>query len=223
VSTVPAIGHDCWNRIGIRGDGSCADLARHVHCRNCPVYSAAAQALLDRPLSDDELVDRTRHVSRPKTIDEPGTQTVIIFRVAEEWLALPMTVVTEVTEVRPIHSLPHRRGGPLLGVANVRGALLVCVSLARLLGLEEAREPAAEPRGAHKRLLVLRRDDLRAVCQADEIHGVHRVHTWELSDVPETVGKAAARHSTAVILWRDYAVGLLDDQLLFHALQRSLA
>ncbi len=33
---------DCWNRIGVRGDGSCPELKRHIHCRNCPVYSAAA-------------------------------------------------------------------------------------------------------------------------------------------------------------------------------------
>ena len=36
--------NDCWNKIGVRGDGSCPELARHVHCRNCPVYSASAAA-----------------------------------------------------------------------------------------------------------------------------------------------------------------------------------
>ena len=39
---------DCWNRIGVRGDASCPELARHVHCHNCPVHAAAALALLDR-------------------------------------------------------------------------------------------------------------------------------------------------------------------------------
>ena len=34
--------NDCWNRIGVRGDASCPELEQHVHCRNCPVYSAAA-------------------------------------------------------------------------------------------------------------------------------------------------------------------------------------
>ena len=33
---------DCWNRIGVRGDGSCPELKQYVHCRNCPVYSAGA-------------------------------------------------------------------------------------------------------------------------------------------------------------------------------------
>lgn len=33
---------DCWNRIGVRGDGSCPRLAGYIHCRNCPVHDAAA-------------------------------------------------------------------------------------------------------------------------------------------------------------------------------------
>ena len=32
---------DCWNRIGVLGDGSCPRLAEHIHCRNCPVHAAA--------------------------------------------------------------------------------------------------------------------------------------------------------------------------------------
>ena len=35
---------DCWNTIGIRGDGSCPELARLAHCQNCPVYVTAAQS-----------------------------------------------------------------------------------------------------------------------------------------------------------------------------------
>ena len=42
--------NDCWNKIGVRGDGSCPELERHAHCRNCPVYSAAAAQLLDAEL-----------------------------------------------------------------------------------------------------------------------------------------------------------------------------
>src|SRR2546422_1979826 len=39
--------------------------------------------------------------------------------------------IAEVAERRVIHSLPHRRTGIVLGVVNVRGELLVCVSLGR--------------------------------------------------------------------------------------------
>ena len=39
------VANDCWNKIGVRGDASCAELERHIHCRNCPTYSAAAVRL----------------------------------------------------------------------------------------------------------------------------------------------------------------------------------
>jgi chemotaxis-related protein WspD len=217
------INDECWNRIGVRGDGSCVELQKHVHCHNCGVYSAAAQTLLDRPLSSDDIAERTRHIARPKAVEEQGPQTVLIFRIAAEWLALPMAVVKEVAEQRPIHSLPHRRGGVLLGVANVRGELLVCVSLRRLLTLEEGGTKPQSRHTVHQRLLVVGQGDVRAVCPVDEVHGIERAHTWTLQDLPATLSKAAGRHSNGVIMWRDHAVGFLDEQLLFHSLQRSLS
>lgn len=219
------INDECWNRIGVHGDRSCVELERHVHCRNCSVYSHAAQRLLDRPLSSKDIAEHTVHVARPANVDEQGPQTVLIFRVAAEWLALPMNAITEVAEVRPIHSLPHRRGGPLLGVTNIRGELLVCVSLRRLLATEQ--EGVAIERTSrqtvHQRLLVLGNREIRAVCPVDEVHGIERVHMWDLQDLPATVGKAAAKHTTSVIMWRDQSVGFLDERLLFPALQRSLS
>ena len=37
---------DCWNRIGVRGDASCPELADCAHCRHCATYSASAARLL---------------------------------------------------------------------------------------------------------------------------------------------------------------------------------
>jgi chemotaxis-related protein WspD len=216
--------NDCWNKIGVRGDGSCPELVKHVHCRNCPVYFAAARALLDRELSAADLAERTTRVARAKPANEQSTQSVLIFRMAAEWFALPTSAVTEVADVRPIHSLPHRRGGAVMGVASVRGELVVCVSLVRLLGLERA--AALDQRGqrlVHPRLLVLRRDLIRALCPADEVHGTHRLNPADLQEVPSTVGKASGRISRAIIPWRGHSVGLLDEHLLFQNLQRCLA
>ena len=215
---------DCWNSIGVRGDRTCGELERHVHCRNCPVYSTAAQLLLDRQLSEKDLAERTRHFAQPKPTEERGTQSVVVFRIGVEWLALPTCIVKEVAEIRPIHSVPHRRGSVILGVTNVRGELVVCVSLARLLGVERAVDANQKTgRLTLQRLLVLRREEVRAVCQADEVHGIYRVHPSELQEVPATVGKATERHSRAVLAWQGHSVGLLDDRLVFQTLQRSLA
>jgi chemotaxis-related protein WspD len=214
---------DCWNTIGVRGDRSCPELERHVHCHNCPVHSAAAVALLDRDVSDRDPGEHTRHFAQVDSAEERGTDSVVIFRIGAEWLALSTSIVKEVAGLRPIHSIPHRRGA-ILGVANVRGELVVCVALDRLLGVAWSEEATDSPgRVVHRRLLVLRRGDVRAVCPAEEVHGIHRLHPSELQEVPATVGKAGDRHSKAIVRWQGRSVGVLDDDLVFQSLRRSLA
>ncbi len=216
----------CWNRIGVFGDGSCAELSAHVHCRECPVYGAAAHALLDRPLPADYAAERTRHFSQPKRAGEADIAAVLLFRLRDEWFGLPTNVVSEVTDVRPVHGLPHRRTGVVVGVTNIRGELLVCVALDVLLHLDQRRTPApaaAETATSRRRLIVLRRGDFRAVCGVDEVHGVYRAPARERRPVPATLAKSASPFSAHVLNWRAASVGLLDDQAVFAALQRALA
>jgi chemotaxis-related protein WspD len=215
---------DCWNRIGVRGDHSCPELQHHVHCRNCPVHASAALTLLDGALPQEEVSTRTRHFATPLVASNTASESVLIFRIAEEWLALSATAVREVAEPRPIHSLPHRRASSVLGIANVRGQLVVCVSLARMLGLKSTPDrPTRGSHGEYQRLLVIRHREVCAASPVDAIYGVHRADPNDLKAPPATVAGAGGTHSKAVMTWREHAVGVLDDQRLFHALERSLA
>lgn len=215
---------DCWNRIGVYGDASCPELQKHVHCRNCPVYATAATLLLNRNLPDDYRSGWTHYFAQPmKTEDSSETQSAIIFRVGAEWMALPTALFQEAADPGAIHSLPHRRAGVLLGLSNVRGELLLCASLGKLLGIEEVATPkTGKSGGSYRRLLVVRREDFRLTFPVDEIYGVHRHHPRDLQQVPATVNKAAATYTKAILPWQGKSVGCLDDELIFHALNRSL-
>jgi len=213
---------DCWNQIGVQGNRSCVELKEHVHCRNCPVYSMAARTILDREPTEAYRPDWNQ--TAVPTVANGHTESVLIFRIGSEWLALPTTIVQEVAELRPIHSLPHRRTDILLGLANVRGELLVCVSLDRMLGIEpEPDKHRDSGRAEQRRLLVMRREGVRAVCPVDEVHGTHRAQSRELKEAPATVAKGASSHTKALLPWRERSVGVLDARLVFLALQRSLA
>jgi chemotaxis-related protein WspD len=215
--------NDCWNRIGVRGDRSCPELKQHVHCRNCPVYSAGAAALLDGDPPAGYLAEWTSHFSQPKPAADVETRSIVIFRIGAEWLALPASVVVEVANRLPVHSLPHRQGGAVLGLANVRGELLICVSLGRVVGVDPSAASGRERRSrVYPRLLVIRRDAVRVVCPVDEVHGVHHVHTRELKTAPTTVANATGTYSTALLSWGDRSVGILDGELVFHSIKRSL-
>src|SRR5207342_2805701 len=113
--------------------------------------------LLDRARVHD-LVETARLYAADKQAASRGTHSAFVFRVGNEWLAITTSVVDEVADLRAIHSLPHRRSGVVLGLANVRGELLVCVSLAQLLGVDDQPQELQprERRMALRRLLVLR-------------------------------------------------------------------
>jgi chemotaxis-related protein WspD len=220
-STCSAI-DDCWNRIGVRGDGSCPELKLHAHCRNCPTYSAAALRLLDRDLSAQCVADSTGHFAQVKQLEEQDTHSVVIFRLASEWFALPTLVFDEVSEQRMIHSLPHRRSVAVLGLVNVRGELLICASLGRMLALEET---AAAPACGivRKRLVIMRHEGGRIAFPVDEVQGTYRYHLRELRPVPATLAKSAATYTKALLSWRERTVGCLDADLIVHTLNRSVA
>lgn len=214
---------DCWNKIGVRGDSSCAELQHHIHCRNCPVYSSAAVELLDAKLPSDYRAHGAREIGRAKTPAALDTHSVVVFRLGSEWLALATAVLREIVSLRPIHSIPHRRDGVLLGLANIRGELLACFSLNKVLGLTEATELNPPKTRVSGRLLVIERDGSRAVCPVDEVCGIARFHPRDLTPVPATIAKSTSSYTQSLLSWAEKSIGLLDDELLLHTVNRHMA
>ena len=214
---------DCWNRIGVYGDSSCAELSQWAHCRNCPVYSAAAVDLLNRDAPLGYLEDRTRYFEQEIDGGETGVHSAIVFLIGSEWFALPTLAFDEVAATRPIHTLPHRRGGGVLGLVNVRGELLICLSLARLMGLEEAElSGPTKDRPGRRRLIILRHAEGRLAFPVDEVQSIHSYDPADLRAVPVNVAKAAASYTTGVLAWSDRFVGCLDGPRVLEALNRGV-
>jgi len=215
-------GVDCWNTIGVNGDHSCRELGRNGHCHNCEIYAAAASQFLDRPLPADYQREWTDHFSRERQIAIPAKTSTILFRIGSEWLALPTQTFQEIAERRVMHRLPHRRRGVVLGIVNVRGELLMCASLGRLLGLE-AMVSMSHGRAAFDRLLVTHWSGQRFAFPVDEVHGVHRFHSTDLREPPATVTRSGLSCASGVFPWRNHTVGYLEPELLFGALNRNLS
>lgn len=224
---LPSPVHDCWSTIGVNGNGTCRELQKFVHCRNCPVYSAAGIQLLDRPLTADYRSERTAHYAQSKKLKQPTLISLVLFRLGPEWLALPTPVFQEVAERRPVHTLPHRRRSILLGLVNIRGELLICTSLARLLGLEAVADNQGT-RAVYDRLLVAGWDGHRMVFPVDEINGVQRVRNDEMKEPPSTISKSTHACTQAVFEWQvggeavTVTVGFLNVNAVFSALNRNL-
>jgi len=213
---------DCWNRIGIGGDGSCPALVEFIHCRNCPVFATAARSFFDRPAPAgylDEWAGRLGSAAAEGPAEAAGV-SLLLFRLGDDWLALDARSVVEVTEVRPSHRVPHRTNAVLVGLVNLRGQLHLCASLHGLLGVDpSAAGPAG--RGGVPRMVVIRGADGPWVFAADEVLGVHKVAGDRLCGVPATLADPAVSYSQAVFDWGGRSVGYLDERRLFAGL-RSL-
>ena len=218
----PAEVFDCWNQIGVSGNQTCRELPRYIHCHNCPVYSAAAVRFLDRPLSAEDRRAWTKHYTPEKKIGAPAKTSALLFRLGTEWLALPTAAFQEIAERRVLHSLPHRRLGVVLGLVNVRGELLICASLTRLLGLESG-PPAKRLRAVFDRLLVADWGGQRFAFPVDEVHGVHRFNQADLREPPATVARCGLTCVHGVFPWRNFAVGFLDAEAVLSAFNRNLS
>jgi chemotaxis-related protein WspD len=220
----PSALNDCWNQIGVWGDGSCPELIKSIHCRNCPIYSAAAVQLLDRELPKGYIAEWTNHFAQETSNAAQDKRSVLIFRLGPEWLALSTIVFEEVSELKTIHSLPHQHNDIVLGLVNIRGELLVGVSMAKALGVEETAQFKPKSNQAlHGRMLVISNEGQRLVFPVDEVGGIHHFSGPEIKKVPATIGGARSTYTTGILSWRDQSVGCLNDQLLFYTLNKSLA
>jgi chemotaxis-related protein WspD len=217
-----AVVNDCWNRIGVHGDHSCAELTRHIHCRNCAVYRASARTLLDKPTTAEHSSFWTQHHSQPLQPIESATRSVTIFRVGSERFAIGTLLCVEVAGPRPIHGLPHRRGGAVLGLANIHGELVVCISLPALLSLTTASQPQTAAAAAG-RLLVTRWRDGPIAFPVDEVAGVQKFASQYFKPLPATVAHAKARCTSSVLSYGTHTLGVLDEELLGQAIKRNLA
>ena len=225
----------CWSRIGVWGSSDCAELATHIHCRNCPVYSHAAAAMLDGAIPDGYLEECTTHVAAPRQPLASAAFSLLVFRINAEWFALPMSVLDEVVERRPIRTLPHTRSPFIKGIVNVGGQLLVCISLTRLLELPGRTEQEKTAQTIFERILVVTTPGGRIAIPVSEVAGPARCQADDLRPVPATIERSPTHFTLAVWPWQQCRhdasgpviesinISVLDTQRLFAAIEKGLA
>ncbi|MBT8396434.1 MAG: purine-binding chemotaxis protein CheW [Gemmatimonadetes bacterium] len=207
---------DCWNHIGFRGDRSCPELERLGHCHNCRVFITASRRLLERDLPPGYLEEWATAVAQPKEVGYASTESLLVFRLGSEFLALPTWTCEEVSLPGQIHTVPHLSNPVFLGLVNLRGEIQPCFSLAAALGIKSDASGAAAWIALHERGDVW-------VFPVDEVLTVHRVGEEALSAAPVTLGAAHQSFTTAMVDWNGRRVDLLDPRLIVQELARRLA
>lgn len=216
--TQPNHTENCWNRIGMAGDGSCARLEQVIHCRNCDRYAEVGRTLLDRPAPRGYRAEWTRLLAEMQDHQTRSPHQALVFRIGEQYLALWLDLVDAVCERAPAHRIPHQSAA-LAGLINVDGELHLCVNLARILRLPD--EPAGDD--GTPRTLLIRRGGAGWAFDVDDVLGITPCPPEDLQPPPTTLDQSPHSHAQGLFPWQGHRVCLLDNDLLINELDRSIA
>jgi len=219
------ITNHCWSEIGVWTSGAsptCPKLKQFVHCSNCDIFVANGRKLFEGEPSADYIESWTKLLAAPQKEAASGRESLLVFRLGEEWLAFPALSLKTVYELAPIHAIPHKSDALLLGLVNIGGALQLCFSLKALLGIDSAQAKQVANPLSKPRLLVLERAGQIWVFPADEVLGIFDVDSSKSQNIPATVLKANPAFIRKVFGLDGRSVGIVDDELAAFALQRSL-
>lgn len=221
---------DCWNRIGVwsREESRCPELERYVHCRNCPTFARAGRHVLESRVADDYMREWADIYAQNKQTRAIDNRSVVIFRIGDEWFALPTKKIREISELREIHTIPHTlsKGSTcvLRGLVNVDGELKLCVSLGNLLALDKGTLTNNRVINiSHQRMIVASYEGGDFVFPVSEVTGTYRFHEDEMRAAPATIGQAKGTYTEGMVEYNGKQIACLDDELLFYSLERGLA
>ncbi|MBE2190133.1 MAG: chemotaxis protein CheW [Candidatus Kapabacteria bacterium] len=215
-------GPKCWNRIGIYGDNSCDLLASYDHCKNCPVYTEGGRKLFKREIPEELINEWTEQISSPKEIESDSQESLIVFRIADEWLAVKTVSFKEAVDSKFVHYVPGRTNDYLLGLTNVNGELLMCISLSAFLSLNRVKPLENGDSKKYKSLLVLESSDETYVIPVDEHYGVFKSDTQNYTKAPATITKSETTLTSNTFEIGDRTVSIIDTNRLFDMINSKL-
>lgn len=186
--------------------------------------SDSSASLLDRKPEAGYIKEWTESLRQPFQVgDAVETISVIVFRLGNEWLALPTIYLKEVMPRRPFHRIPHRSNKILLGIVNLNGELKIYVALHELLQIEMLLDPTSN-RSSYQsnRMMVAVKEGEFWIFPVDEVDGIYQWNLLEMENVPVNVSKSLTNYVKGIMKMENKNAGLLDEELLFASLKRSV-
>jgi chemotaxis-related protein WspD len=186
-----ALNERCWNTIGVWGRSTekCPELDKYTHCRNCPVFAEASHSVFEKVAPSGYLTQWKKEISARAAIQESKKNSVLVFRVHNEWFAFPAKVLNEVANERTVHRIPRNMNRFVSGVTNINGEISICYSLKELLGISDIDDYRTIEAKKPKRLVVISLSDVSYVFCVDEVKGLCWFSDAELNAVPSTLSE----------------------------------
>lgn len=212
---ITSYGNHCWHALGVWSnvDEKCERLSEYIHCRNCPVFSDEGKRVFNRAAPVGYLKDWRKALATKKSEDKADSKSILIFRVNNEWFALPADCLHEITEKRTIHRIPRNINNDISGVVNVGGEVRICYSLESILGVKRLSDEIVEEGVvATGRFIVAFLDGQYYVFYVEQISGLSWYRDKELLSVPATIGHENEDMLLGVISHNKNKVAVLDTE-----------
>lgn len=186
--------------------------------------SHPAKSLFERIPSEAYRQEWTEEWIQAPTHEEiESLHSVLVFRLGKEFLAIRTSYIKEVAKRRKVHKIPHRSGEFLLGIVNLNGELQLYAALHHLLEIEALPEMATLKRSPlQERMIAIGKEGEVWVFPVDGVEGIFNWNFRDLENVPVTVKKSRVNYLQGIMKMENKSVALLDEELLFASLKRSL-
>lgn len=213
--------NDCWNTIGVWGTQTprCERLQELVHCRNCSIYNEAGQKLLSREADADYLGEWKSNLSEPRSEQQSHLLSALAFRVGDEWFSIASNYIREITHCDKHHTLPHRKNPVLRGLVNVRGNLLLNISIGYLFKVNRG---FLHKKKDNERYIVIQDSDNTYAFPATEVREIIHYAEHDIMPAPSTFKKDTSCYLKGIVKYQDSDIGIINEELLFQALLDSI-
>jgi chemotaxis-related protein WspD len=188
-------------------------------------HASAILRLLDKPIGPEELDAGVALAARPLDPRHGQSVRLLVFRIGEESAALPAQQLRRVTPLARPSPIPHRSSLVLRGICNIRGEIVLCADLHRLLGLPARVEAAASQAAAadQRRMIVVGPADNSWAFEVDALLGVENVNPASFRAPPVTVEYALGDFTMGVTEIGGRCVTILDGERLLAGFKAGLA
>ncbi|MCC6677742.1 MAG: chemotaxis protein CheW [Phycisphaerales bacterium] len=188
-------------------------------------HTDAIQRLLDRPVTAADLDAGAELAALPAEARNRRTVRYLLFRIGGETAALPAMVLRRVTPAARAVPIPHRTAGVLRGVCNIRGELVLCADLRRLLGLPAHDREVAGVDGSKdtRCMIVVGPADNSWAFEVDALMGIEGADPSEFRAPPVTVEHAIGDFTLGVTEIGGRCVTVLDSDRVLAGFRMGLA
>jgi chemotaxis-related protein WspD len=216
---------NCWSKIGVWGSQTprCDRLKEVVHCRNCDVYSTAGRGLLERDPPPDYIDDWTALLARSNQAKPTKIQSILAFRIGDEFVAVSIGLVKEIVEMGRMHRIPHKCNNVVKGLVSIRGELRLCVSLGGLLGIKKGELSYLDEHHVSysERLVVIVKGNDEFVFPVSEVIGIRHVDPNTIQGTPSTISNSMSSSIAGIYKIDGRNIGMLDDNKLLEGLRNK--